>query len=503
MSNPRIETSEMPRVESQEPRAALPTTDGQRPTTAPIKFGTDGWRAVIADDFTFFNVRRVAGAIASYVLKHENASHGVIVGYDTRFGSPRFARIAAEVLASAGIPVKLANDATPTPAISLGVKTRGAAGGVVITSSHNPWNWNGVKFKAKFGGSATPAIMKIIEQETASGATPQGTQASIEEVDLKPAYIRAVCRFADLDLIAKAKFRVAVDSMHGSGHGILAQIFSEHGIDFVAIRQDVNPLFPGINPEPIEPHVRMLQETVVREKCHAGFATDGDADRIGAVAEDGSFVDSHKIFAVLLEWLLRRKQWPGEVVRAFNTTRMLDRIAARYGRKLNECAIGFKYIADLMMDREIVIGGEESGGIGYSRYLPERDGILNSLLLANVMAEEKKPLGELVAQLQKEYGPHYYGRRDLHISDEIKNGAITRAKADGTQKLGKYGVLKKEGLDGVKFFLDASTNGNGAEPWVLFRASGTEPLLRIYAEASSPELVEEILETSEAFVHSS
>ena len=201
--------------------------------------------------------------------------------------------------------------------------------------------------------------------------------------------------------------------------------------------------------------------------------------------------------------LLKRKQWPGEVVRAFNTTRMLDRIAARHGRKLNECSIGFKYIADLMMEREIAIGGEESGGIGYSRYLPERDGILNSLLLANVMAEEQKPLGELVARLQKEYGPHYYGRRDLHISDEIKLGAITRAKADGTRKLGKYAVVKKEGLDGVKFFLDASTNGNGAEPWVLFRASGTEPLLRIYAEAASPELVEEILSLSEAFVHSS
>ena len=476
-----------------------PTSGDPRPTT--IKFGTDGWRAVIADEYTFDNVRRVAGAFASYVLKHEDPSKGVIVGYDTRFGSPWFARAAAEILCNAGIPVKLANDYTPTPAISLAVKNQDRAGGVVITSSHNPWNWNGVKFKGKFGGSATPAIMKIIEQETAAGSLPTGEKASIEEVDLKSAYIRAVCSFADLDLIAQAGFKVAVDSMHGSGRGVLAQIFRDHGIDFVAIRQDVNPLFPGINPEPIDPHVRQLQEIVVREGCHAGFATDGDADRIGAVAEDGSFVDSHKIFAVLLEWLLTRKKWPGEVVRAFNTTRMLDRISARHGRKLNECAIGFKHIADLMMEREIVIGGEESGGIGYSRYLPERDGILNSLLLANVMAEEKQPLGALVARLQKEYGPHYYGRRDLHIGDEIKNGAIARASSDGTCTLGNYGILKKEGMDGVKFFLDAATEGNGAEPWVLFRASGTEPLLRIYAEAASPALVEEILSTSEAFVH--
>jgi phosphomannomutase len=480
--------------------ASRPTAHDERPTTV-IKFGTDGWRAVIADDFTFNNVRRVAGAIASYVLKHEDAARGLIIGYDTRFGSPRFARAAAEVLASAGIPVKLSGDYVPTPAVSLAVKNLGAAGGVVITSSHNPWNWNGVKFKAKFGGSAPPAIMKVIGEEAAAGAMPNGKHGAIEEVDLKPAYVNAICGFADLDLIRKARFKFAVDSMYGSGRGVLTNIFSDHGIEFVAIRQELNPLFPGINPEPIEPHVRALQEMVVREKCHAGFATDGDADRIGAVAEDGRFVDAHKIFSVLLEWLLRRKQWPGEVVRAFNTTGMLDRIAAKYGRKLNECPIGFKYIADLMMERDILIGGEESGGIGYSRYLPERDGILNSLLLANVMAEEQKPLGALVAELQQEYGAHYYGRRDLHISEDVKRSAIERAQSESTKRLGKYAVLKKEGLDGIKFFLDASTNGNGAEPWVLFRASGTEPLLRVYAEAASPELVQEVLASAETFVN--
>jgi len=238
----------------------------------------------------------------------------------------------------------------------------------------------------------------------------------------------------------------------------------------------------------------------MQEKCDAGLATDGDADRIGAVAEDGTFVDSHKIFCVLLRWLLDRKKWPGEVVRAFNTTRMLDRIAAKHGRKLHETSIGFKYIADLMMEREILIGGEESGGIGYSRFLPERDGVLNCLLLANVMAEEGKPLGRLVADLQRQFGPHYYGRRDLHISDDVKRSAIQRAQAESTKTLGRYRVLKKEHLDGVKFFLDAPTNGNGAEAWILFRASGTEPLLRLYSEASSPELVTEILAASELFV---
>ena len=468
-----------------------------------IKFGTDGWRGLIADDFTFENVRRVAGAIAGYVLKNEDPRCGVIVGYDCRFASPAAAKVVAAVLAQAGIPVKLANDYTPTPALSYAVKHQRAAGGVMVTSSHNPWNWNGVKFKGNFGGSATPAIMKKIEDELAAGAAPNGTKATVEEVDLKAAYTMAVSAFADMDLIAKTKFKFAVDAMYGSGRGVLPGIFAERGVQCVAIRQELNPLFPGINPEPIEPHVAALQEAVVREKCDAGLATDGDADRIGAVAEDGSFVDAHKIFCVLLHWLLERKNWPGDVTRAFNTTCMVDRIAAKYGRKVHETPIGFKYAADLMMEREILMGGEESGGIGYSRFLPERDGVLNSLLLANAMAEEGKPLGQLVADLQREFGPHYYGRRDLHISEEMKQKAIQRARSDSTQSLGKYKVLKKEHLDGVKFFLDAPTSGNGAEAWALFRASGTEPLMRLYTEAASKDLVNELLVTGEQFVRSS
>jgi len=471
--------------------------------TQAIKFGTDGWRGIIADDFTFDNVRRVAGAIASYVLKYEKPQSGVCIGYDARFASPAAARVAAEVIATAGIPARLANDYTPTPAVSYAVKHQGAAGGVMVTSSHNPWNWNGVKFKGKFGGSATPAIMKKIEEELALGAAPNGSKAAIEEVDLKKPYVAAVCRFADLDLIAKTKFKFAVDAMYGSGRGVLNGIFAEHGIQHVAIRQELNPLFPGISPEPIEPHTALLQQTVVSEKCDAGLAIDGDADRIGAATEDGSFVDSHKIFCVLLRWLLVRKKWPGDVTRAFNTTRMIDRIAAKYGRKLHETSIGFKHVADLMMEHEILIGGEESGGIGYSRFLPERDGILNCLLLANVMAEEGKPLGQLVADLQREFGPHYYGRRDLHIPEEMKRSAIQRACAESTQTLGRYRVVRKEYLDGVKFFLDAPTDGNGADAWVLFRVSGTEPLLRLYVEASSPELVSELLTAGDSFVKNS
>ncbi|MGO9518749.1 MAG: phosphoglucomutase/phosphomannomutase family protein [Candidatus Korobacteraceae bacterium] len=466
--------------------------------TAQIKFGTDGWRGIIADDFTFDNVRRVGNAMAHYVHKNEDASKGLVVGYDTRFASQRAAEIISEVLAGAGIAVRLSNDYTPTPALSYAVKNLATAGGVMITSSHNPFSWNGVKYKAWYGGSGTPAIMKAIEGELDS---PQLERkgGSVTLADFKAPYVTAIKSFADLKAIQKAGFKFAIDVMYGSARGVIKDIFAENGIQHLEIRGELNPLFPGINPEPIPPHIAMLQETVLRERCQAGLATDGDADRIGAVAEDGSFVDSHKCFSIILEWLLKRKQWPGEIVRAFNTTRMIDRIAAKYGRKLHECGIGFKFICDLMLERDILIGGEESGGIGIRRHMPERDGILNSLLLANIMAEEGKALGQLVRDLQEEYGAHYYGRIDLHITNEIRDEAMRRAGAR-PGKIGGFAVQKVETLDGVKFFLNAPTYGNGAEVWVLVRASGTEPLLRIYCEAASPELVSQILKETEAFV---
>ncbi len=468
---------------------------------AEIKFGTDGWRGIIADDFTFENIRRVGNAIAAYVHKNEDSSKGLVVGYDTRFLSQRAAEIISDVLASTGIAVRLSDDFTPTPALSYAVKHLGTAGGVMITSSHNPFNWNGVKYKAWYGGSGTPAIMKSIEGEL-DAPRIERKGGSVTLVDFKTDYIAAIKNFADLAVIRNAGFKFAIDVMYGAGRGVLKGIFAESGIEHLEIRGELNPLFPGINPEPIPPHISMLQETVARERCQAGLATDGDADRIGAVAEDGSFVDSHKCFALILEWLLKRKQWPGEIVRAFNTTRMVDRIAAKYGRKLHECGIGFKFICDLMLERDILIGGEESGGIGIRRHMPERDGILNSLLLANIMAEERKPLGQLVRDLQQEYGEHHYGRLDLHLSNDLKDEAMRRANAKPARMAG-FTVLNVETLDGVKFFLDAPANGTGAEAWVLVRASGTEPLLRIYCEAASPELVSQVLRETENFVRAS
>jgi alpha-D-glucose phosphate-specific phosphoglucomutase len=473
--------------------------------TTAVKFGTDGWRGVIAEDFTFENVRLVASAIGSYVRSGKDPGEGVCIGYDTRFQSQAFARAVAEVLAAAGIRVKIADRITPTPALSYGVRAQGAYGGVMITSSHNPYQWNGVKYKAWYGGSGKPSIISEIESYLGKPLPKASSPARIEEIDFQTPYIEAISRFADLHLIRKSGLKFGIDCMYGAGRGVLAGIFSKIGVDFVEIRAEINPLFPGINPEPIEPHIRAMQDVVVAEKCQAGLVTDGDADRIGAVDEHGNFVDPHKIFAVILQWLLERKKWPGDVTRAFNTTKMLDRICARYGRTLHEHGIGFKYVCDLMLEKEILIGGEESGGIGIKRHLPERDGLLNALLIANVMAEEGCTLGQLVARLQEEYGEHQYGRIDLHINDDLKNAAIAKARA-GVKEFAGMPVERVETLDGIKFFLnnpEAANKPNAAETWLLLRASGTEPLLRIYSESCSKESVAKLLDAAHEFAMNS
>jgi len=470
--------------------------------TTVVKFGTDGWRGIIADDFTYENVRVAARAIALYVLNHEDAMAGVCVGYDTRFGSHSFAKVVAEVLAGAGIPVWFANKMTPTPELSFAVRDRKAAGGVMITSSHNPAEWNGVKYKASYGGAGSPGIIASIESYLMKPLPLAATPAKIEEVDFAPSYIVALELFVDLKAIKESGYRFLIDTMYGAGKGYVAGIFERAGVPYVEFRSELNPAFPGINPEPIMPHIAATRVAVVAEKCDAGLITDGDADRIGAVDEHGNVVDAHKIFSILLQWLLERKKWPGDVTRAFNTTKMLDRIAAKHGRTLHEHGIGFKYVCDLMLEKDILIGGEESGGMGISKHLPERDGLLNSLLIANVMADEKKTLGELVAALQEEYGEHQYGRIDMHIDEALKQSAIRRAKA-GVSDVAGLKVLRVETLDGIKFFLEnpaCAGKPNAAETWLLLRASGTEPLLRVYCESCSAESVSAVLAAAKAFV---
>ena len=398
----------------------------------------------------------------------------------------------------------LANAVTPTPALSFGVRERGAAGGIMITSSHNPAEWNGVKYKGWYGGSGKPSMIAAIESYLGKPVPRAPQPAPITEVDFLPTYLKAIEGFTDLDLIAGSGMRFCIDSMYGAGATILSDIFKRIGVDNIPIRSNPNPLFPGINPEPIEPNIRALGEATVAHHCQAGLCTDGDADRIGATDEHGNFVDPHKIYSALLNWVLKYKGWPGAVTRAFNTTKMLDRIAMKYGRQLIEHGIGFKFVVDLMLEREIVMGGEESGGIGFQRHLPERDGLLNCLMLANVMAQEKKTLGQLVADLQDEFGEHQYGRIDLHLTDDQKNATIARARAlkSGDTVFAGMAIYSQENLDGVKFFLDnpeASTKPKAAETWLLLRASGTEPLLRIYAESCSKESVANLLESAREF----
>jgi phosphomannomutase len=470
--------------------------------TTVVKFGTDGWRGIIADDFTYANVRVAAAAIANYVLTYENPAAGVCVGYDTRFGSRSFAKVVAEVLAGAGIPVAMAAEITPTPALSYAVRERKAAGGVMITSSHNPAEWNGVKYKASYGGSGKPSIMTAIEGYLGKALRKAAVPSATIEVDFNTEYVAAIAQFVDLDAIRTSGYKFLIDDMYGAGRGVISGIFAKAGVPFVEIRSEINPLFPGINPEPILPHIKAAMEAVVAERCDAGLIADGDADRVGAVDEHGNVVDAHKILSLLAYWLLERKKWPGELTRAFNTTKMVDRIAGKYGRRLNEHGIGFKYVVDLMLEKEILIGGEESGGVGISRHLPERDGLLNCLLLANVMADEKKTLGQLVAALQEEFGEHQYGRVDMHIDESVKQSAIARAKA-GVADFAGMKVLRVETLDGIKFFLDnpaCAGRKNAAETWLLLRASGTEPLLRVYCESCSTESVAKVLAAAQAFV---
>lgn len=454
----------------------------------PIKFGTDGWRGIIGDDFTLANVRRVAKAAARYVIEGGRAEHGLVVGYDTRFLSDDAAQVAAETVAGAGVPVILAERPAPTPAVSFAVVERQAAGALVITASHNPYRWNGIKFKAHYGGSAAPAIVRRIEECLTDGAVPPDAEraATIEKSDLISPYVARIRRFIDFERVRSSGMRFVLDPMYGAARGVIASLFAEAHIPFREIHSEHNPLFPGLNPEPIEPHIAALREAVTGEGFDAGFATDGDADRVGAIDAGGAFVDSHKIFCILLQHLVEDQGKRGEVVRTFSTTRMIDKIAARHGLPLHVTPIGFKYICELMLTRDVLIGGEESGGIAIRDHLPERDGILNSLLLAEVMAEKGRTLGALVNELNQEFGPHYYGRVDLEIEREAINRALCLVRARRIPSVAGLTVTAVEDLDGLKMVF-------GDSAWLLVRASGTENLLRLYAEAPSAQEVNSLL----------
>ena len=464
----------------------------QRPA---IKFGTDGWRGIIADDFTGANVRLVAQAVMNYFKRDDVPGEPtVFVGYDNRSQSEYFAGEAAKVAAAAGLRAVLSQGSCSSPSVSLNCHKANAKGGLMITASHNPPQFNGLKIKMGFGGSAVPSVVAEVEKELNALLdserftidVPADAAAKLETRDFRPAYFDALRGMVDLDLIAKAGFRIVADPMHGSGSGYLTDILRGAGTDITEIRRERNPVFGGINPEPIIQNLQPLRQAVLDLKADVGLAIDGDADRVGAMDADGNFVDSHRIFCLVLRHLYEDKGQRGSVVKTVSTTKLVDKLCAKYGLTLHVVPIGFKNVAEYMLTEPVLIGGEESGGIGVLGYIPERDGPLMSLLLLETMATRKKRLEEQIAELMVEFGPHEYQRVDLHPEPAKMPAVVQSLKEDNPTELAGMPVKDIDRMDGTKFnFADDS--------WLLLRASGTEPVVRVYAEASSPEKVQALI----------
>lgn len=469
-----------------------------------IVFGTDGWRAVISDEFTFANVRHVAQAIAEVLL--ENAAQGsdrgdkplAIVGFDTRFLSDRYAIAVSEVLAANGLRVALAKADAPTPAVSFAIPKAKAAGGVMITASHNPPRYNGIKLKSAFGGSATVSDTRRVEARLAANLAAGRDPARVEmeeaiarelitRFDPFLAYAEHLRRLIDFDVIGRAKLRVAVDAMYGSGRGYLRQLLSEAGAEVTEIRGEMNPGFNGIHPEPIARHLKPLMDLVTEERFDLGLATDGDADRIGAVGPSGRFIDPHCIMTLALRYLVEQRGLRGSVVKTVSTTQMLNRLAARYGLALHETPVGFNYIGDLMLANDVLIGGEESGGISIKGHIPEGDGVLMGLLMAEITAHYGRSPEDSLAEVMAEVGRFEYARNDFHVRPFEKKALVAKLVELAPARLAGIPVSSINARDGVKYLL-------ADDSWLLIRPSGTEPVLRVYAEAHSADTVHSLLE---------
>jgi len=464
-----------------------------------IKFGTDGWRAVISDTFTFANLRLVAQAIADYVLEEAgNGQPEAVVGFDTRFLSDRYAAEVACVLAGNSIVAHLTRADAPTPAISYSVLHKKAAAGVMITASHNPPRYNGLKLKAAFGGAALPEQADRVEahlvrnQETARGPNVMDYQAAldaglIQRFDPAWAYYEHLSRMVDLDVISDGELRVVTDAMYGSGRKCIADMLARTRCRVHEIRGEMNPGFGGIHPEPMAHYLSALGAAIQSYHADVGLATDGDADRIGALDAHGDFVDPHHIFALALRYLVEQRGWGGMVIKSVSTTRMVDRLAARYDLPLVETPVGFNHIADYMLNGDVLIGGEESGGISIKGHIPEGDGVLMGLLLLEIISAAGAPLHELVADLQADVGPTHYTRRDIPLRRPVaKAEMVTRLTENVPASLGGQKVVEVETLDGVKYLL-------ADDSWLLIRPSGTEPVLRVYAEARDRAAVKVLL----------
>ncbi len=474
----------------------------------PIQFGTDGWRAVISDTFTFHNLRLVGQAIADAVGSEHWLNNNIdtsqvdprkmVVGYDTRFLSDRYAIDMARVLAANGYKVVLSQSDAPTPVISFAVRNQGAIGGVMITASHNAPRYNGVKLKAAYGGSALPEQCRRVEvylndnEARARGPNlmdfDQARQAGlIQRFNPLPAYYEHVRKLINFDLIADAPQRVVVDSMYGSGRGVIKGVLQGTGCEVQEIRAELNPGFGGVHPEPISRYLGALASAISMGMGEIGLVTDGDADRIGAMDGRGNFVDPHKIMALSLRYLVEKRGWKGPVIRTVSTTSMIDRLAKRYELPMYETPVGFNHIADFMLKGDVLIGGEESGGISIHGHIPEGDGLLMGLLLLEIVASSGATLYELVDDLLKEVGPAYYQRTDLRLSHPVSRQVMSHILVEKAPKvIGGEEITSISTLDGVKYWI-----ADGS--WMLIRPSGTEPVLRVYAEGRSLEMVQSLL----------
>lgn len=449
-----------------------------------VSFGTDGWRGIIARDFTFDNVRVVTQAISSYVKK--TGEGPLIIGYDTRFFSDRYAMITAEVIRGNGIPVILSDRPISTPVLSYSVKNYNASGGIMITASHNPYYFNGIKYKASYGGSAFPAITSEIE--TLIGKErPKVLTGIPSKKDLLPSYKKHISSLIDMERIKDSGISIIFDPMYGTAGGVLEELLSGKSCKVKTIHNWMDPLFGGLHPEPLKENLKDLKNEVLKNKASVGLATDGDADRLGVISPSGEFIESHKIFGLLLLHLIRNRGWKGDVVKTISTTLLIDRIAAKLGLGVYETPVGFKHICELMLKGDILIGGEESGGIGIKNHIPERDGLLAGLLLLEMMATESKSLQELLDLMEEEFGRLHYSRVDFNIAPDEGKKLVKILRESPPDNIIGRGILDIKIYDGLKFILEGDS-------WVLLRPSGTEPVLRVYAEAQSTEDVKRIID---------
>ncbi|MBK9968263.1 MAG: phosphoglucomutase/phosphomannomutase family protein [Holophagales bacterium] len=464
--------------------------------TSSIPFGTDGWRARIGRDLTFDSAGRVVDAIAAWSSSPANADPGdggtLPIVHDTRFLSRELAAESAARLASKGFRVLLSDRAVPTPCASWHVKTRGLRGGIAITASHNPPEWNGVKYKSFFGGSATSETYAAIAA-CADAPLADRPGGSVEKTDLLSPYAAAIAACVDLDAIRRAGLKVLWDPMHGAARDLLASVLGEgHPTRVTTIRSEINPSFGGVHPEPIPEHLGASVSRLKSEAFDVALASDGDGDRLGVLGPDGTFVTPHRILALLAESLASRERIGGGIAKTFSTSLLVDRVAARLGVPLHVTPIGFKWIAEKMLSGEVGIGGEESGGLGVSFFLPERDGVLSGLLVLEAIAHSGLSFTALLARQDREYGAFAYGRRDVRLPMPVLRAFVDGLLAAPPSSRAGARVTSVETLDGVKLLLD----GRG---WLLHRLSGTEPILRVYAEHEDPGMVNGLLsETEEA-----